>query len=384
MPPPVEEALSRAYEMFLDWDAASNREVAVRYYGKTEDWADEVWEAVHRVSFFEFKGMVLRLIRLRRLDLLLRDSPILPDRGVRLVRALREVGLLDFRFDGEAGIVVTEVSPSLLGWADDPSLLDGDLSFLARDLEVSLELDQLQAKIPSLAAKLREILRDTNVSGERVAVLGDDDLFSVLVARLYDPEEVVVFELDERVISRIERLREEMGLGEIRLVRHDLREPLPPEYRGRFDVFVADPPYTLLGMAAFLLRGWESLVKERGRLGYVSTLQDEWSGLTPYCFEFLGSLGFSVDRVVRGLGDYVVPEGHTITDSVAPEVEALGGGREDVLRCSSYRSSLYVLRLYPRRPLSAKGAVDALLRGADICDYYALDAGPMLRGEFWA
>ena len=114
MPSPVEEALFRAYEMFLEWDAASNREVAVRYYGKTEEQADEVWEAVHRVSFFEFKGLVLKLMRLRRLDLLLEEASLLPDRGVRVVRALREVGLLNFRFDREAGAVVTEVSPSLL------------------------------------------------------------------------------------------------------------------------------------------------------------------------------------------------------------------------------------------------------------------------------
>jgi predicted methyltransferase len=46
---------------------------------------------------------------------------------------------------------------------------------------------------------------------------------------------------------------------EVRMVHHDLRDPLPPTLTGGFDTVVTDPPYTPAGARLFLARAVEGL-----------------------------------------------------------------------------------------------------------------------------
>ena len=49
------------------------------------------------------------------------------------------------------------------------------------------------------------------------------------------------------------------------LIEHDLREPLPAELSGGFDVVVTDPPYTVAGAELFLSRAVAALAPQPGR-----------------------------------------------------------------------------------------------------------------------
>ncbi len=130
------------------------------------------------------------------------------------------------------------------------------------------ELDQCHC---TPRTKLRRILAlhaAGALAGRRILLLGDDDLTSVAVARFVQQfgagesiADLAVVELDERLLEFIGAEVGEPGFP-VRLVRHDLRDPLPASLAGRFDTVVTDPPYTPAGAALFLSRAVEALAGE--------------------------------------------------------------------------------------------------------------------------
>jgi predicted methyltransferase len=112
------------------------------------------------------------------------------------------------------------------------------------------------------------------LDGRSIIVLGDDDSMSVALTLLAQaigarPRRLTVLELDPGRIAHLDGARQRHGL-EFDLVAHDLREPLPADLAGRFDVFEADPPYTVDGMSLFVSRGLEALRSEPGLPGFLS------------------------------------------------------------------------------------------------------------------
>jgi predicted methyltransferase len=112
------------------------------------------------------------------------------------------------------------------------------------------------------------------LDGRSIIILGDDDSMSValmLLARAIGarPRRLTVLELDPGRIAHLEGARQRHGL-DFDLVAHDLRDPLPADLRGRFDVFETDPPYTVDGMSLFVSRGLEALRDEPGLPGFLS------------------------------------------------------------------------------------------------------------------
>jgi N4-bis(aminopropyl)spermidine synthase len=121
-----------------------------------------------------------------------------------------------------------------------------------------VELDQCHC---TPKAKLRRVLAlhaAEAIRGRRILLLGDDDLISIALARfaaLFEvagaAEELVVVDVDERLLAFIgDEL--EVASFPVRLVHHDLRDPLPPDLAGRFHTVVTDPPYTAAGGRMFL------------------------------------------------------------------------------------------------------------------------------------
>lgn len=102
-------------------------------------------------------------------------------------------------------------------------------------------------------------------SPPRILLLGDDDLFSLALARTTNWSSTVV-EIDPKVLDVIEAHR----IPAIRTVLHDLREPLPGDLRGQFDVIMADPMYTREGLNIFLKAASAAFGENPNRLFFLS------------------------------------------------------------------------------------------------------------------
>lgn len=335
-------ALRRAFEFFSRYDMESTVKAAGTVYGrKSPEEGRLSWELVHRLSFFEYEVLAYRLHRIGSLGGLVREVPLIPERALNLARSLEEAGLVKIGSGGEVEFRVNPFGRT----APDPGALG-----LVPEIDVNYEFDQLQVSKESLFERIAEIASDVPLDGKSVAVMGDDDFQSVVLAASFDVS-VTVFELDERVIRKIEDIARREGLS-IRVVRHDLTKPLPEDLRDGHDVFVADPTYTLPGVQTFTLRGWEALVKERGRRGYVCLLPDELGSHISRVFRSFGEMGFAVERVVVGLNHYLVARDSPIY-WLAEEV-AKAMGRPDLAdSVAGYSSNLYVLVL--TEPRAAEG-----------------------------
>ena len=123
---------------------------------------------------------------------------------------------------------------------------------------VNTRIDQSHAT-PETAVYRTAIMADRgDLEGKRVLFIGDDDLTSIPTAMTGFPEEVVVMDIDERLLNLIDKVSRKEGLN-IETVKQDFREELNKRYWGRFDTVFTDPPYTLDGLKLFLSRGVEGL-----------------------------------------------------------------------------------------------------------------------------
>ncbi|HET9896022.1 MAG TPA: bis-aminopropyl spermidine synthase family protein [Streptosporangiaceae bacterium] len=152
-------------------------------------------------------------------------------------------------------------------------MLPDSLSGLADELErvaagapqARFDLDQTHCTV---ATKIHRVLRlqDAHaLDGKQVLLLGDDDLVAVAIdrfARLTGAAaSVTVIDTDPAVLGWI---GSQTPGGGIRLVEHDLRQPLPAGLAGAFDVVCTDPPYTVAGAALFLSRAVSALRPQPG------------------------------------------------------------------------------------------------------------------------
>ena len=101
-----------------------------------------------------------------------------------------------------------------------------------------------------------------DLRGRKIIILGDDDLVSIAIGLTQMAKELAVVEIDERLTSFIEKTAEKYGF-DVDIYTRDLRDPLPDELIGRFDVFETDPPETLPALKLFIGRGIAALRGEK-------------------------------------------------------------------------------------------------------------------------
>ena len=114
-----------------------------------------------------------------------------------------------------------------------------------------------------------------DIRGKSIIILGDDDLLSIALGLSKLPKRIVVLELDDRLLSFIEKTSEKNRLG-IEVRTHDLRHPLPDDLLSQFDAFFTDPVETLQGLEVFIGRGIASL-RDVGCAGYFGLTKVESS-----------------------------------------------------------------------------------------------------------
>lgn len=138
------------------------------------------------------------------------------------------------------------------------------------------EYDQGYMTTHSLFERLAFMALLGDLDGKRVAILGDDDLASIGICLMAEPEQVTVFEIDKRLIDFITYISTKHGFP-IKCYQQDLRYPIPRGFNTNFDTFLTDPSETLDGLKMFIGRGLSLLKPKAGCAGYLGLTMIEAS-----------------------------------------------------------------------------------------------------------
>lgn len=130
--------------------------------------------------------------------------------------------------------------------------------------------DQRPVNAETVVRRVAYMLWRGDLQNKRIVVIGDDDLISVALAQTRMAREIVVFDIDERIIRLIKKTAKSHHLN-IKTIRHDIfLGGVPNRYMNYFDTFFTDPTPTLKPLTLFTGRGLQMLKKERGKVGYIS------------------------------------------------------------------------------------------------------------------
>lgn len=109
-----------------------------------------------------------------------------------------------------------------------------------------------------------------DIRNKRIAVLGDDDLTSIAIGLTRLPKEIVVFDIDKRVIDYINKLSTQYNIKNIKTECCDLTKGIPKKYLNHFDLFTTDPTPTDKPFTVFINTGIKLLKNKPGMVGYAS------------------------------------------------------------------------------------------------------------------
>ncbi len=217
------------------------------------------------------------------------------------------------------------------------------------------EYDQGYIKEEDVMRRIAFIYERGDLENTDILVIGDDDLISLGMALTGLPRSIVVLEIDERLINFINEHAEKHGLP-VEAHRFDVREDLPDELRGKFDVFITDPVETIEGITLFLSRAASGL-RGRGSSGYFGLTHLEAS--LPKWREIqkrLLSMQFVITDMLRDFNIYPMKGNLEISEQdyiIYQEISKLTGSVR--IDADFYRSTLI--------RVEAVGDVTPLVRG---------------------
>lgn len=206
------------------------------------------------------------------------------------------------------------------------------------DLTPKREYDQWFATEETSVFKVRVMQEKGVTIGSKIALLGDDDLLSIILG-LADAKcsKVTVLEIDEDISSTVKRISDDLNIKNVRIKIYDARKDLPHDERNVYDVVVIDPPYTKNGVVLFLNRAVELL-----------------NGSGKYIFLYYGNSYKSPEKTVK-IQDVINKMGLVVEDKI--DKFARYYGAESV----GSASSLYVLKTTPfTKPLCVTGVSEKI------------------------
>lgn len=178
-----------------------------------------------------------------------------------------------------------------------------------------VELDQTHCTPETSLRRVLRMHQAGALAGERIIVLGDDDLLSVAVAAFAAhagpgarPRRLTVVDCDPDLLDYLAGQlgylagQLEGGLA-AELVQHDLREPLPAGLQRCFGVACTDPPYTVAGAELFLSRAVSALAPGAGGhvfFSFGARRPDE----TVATQRLLADMGLAARSLVPGFNSY--------------------------------------------------------------------------------
>ena len=202
---------------------------------------------------------------------------------------------------GGLGLVVPEAAAALAG-----TLERAALGVPA----VKLELDQTHCTADTKLRRVLAMHEAGALAGQRILLLGDDDLVSVALAVFAGhagaaarPRRVTVVDSDPDLLGYLRGELDALGFP-AELIEHDLRDPLPAPLSGGFDVACTDPPYTVAGAELFLSRAVSALTPEAGQHVFFSfgARRPEETLATQ---ELIFRMGLTVRALLPGFNEYL-------------------------------------------------------------------------------
>jgi predicted methyltransferase len=118
-------------------------------------------------------------------------------------------------------------------------------------------LDQFYATEETILKRAILLGNLSDISQKKLIFLGDDDLTSVAFALLFKAEEIMVVDIDKRILKLINMISQKEKL-QIKTFEHDLKNPLPKSEFKRYDIAFFDPPYTPYAINTWLIRAIEA------------------------------------------------------------------------------------------------------------------------------
>jgi predicted methyltransferase len=200
--------------------------------------------------------------------------------------------------------------------SDSISSLQLPIEIMAMRVAPSLFYGQRGVTRETLLRRCEYMIRRGDVDNRRIVFLGDNDYQSVALASIAKPNRVVVLDIDVRILSSINRAARENDLS-IETYHHDLFEPLRPELRNAFDVFVFDPyptpDATFEAMA--VANGINLLETSACGVGYTFALPThKFKGNALPFQRMLTDFGLVVTDVVPRLAEFLPIPGELIED----------------------------------------------------------------------
>lgn len=213
----------------------------------------------------------------------------------------------------------------------------------------SEEYDQLPISLSSAISLVEKILYYLPFANKFLLV-GDDDFISLLLALVAPNAEILVVDLDEEVLSVVEKVSGELSLNvETKMVDVSKKKKV----KGYFTGFSTNPPNQLQGIEKFVEFGVNSLSNDGGYC-FVS-IGDESIGKR-YIFlqEFLAKKNLVIEELVKGAIVYPFVETKDREQrEVLKRVEKLIP-RRIVRKRFLLSEDLYVMHYIPRRPKKLK------------------------------
>lgn len=174
----------------------------------------------------------------------------------------------------------------------------------------NVEIDQCPTTPEDLTQRIVFMYENGDLNNKRILCIGDNDFASLLMFELGKPKEVVVLDIDERVLNVIKKLAKKKKWL-IKTKKYDIRKfsqtIYPKDLEENFDVFQTDPPYTEVGFKYYLALGMVAL-KRRGVCYVVAPHMklENWSDELLYEIEkFLLEHGFFITDIIPSFQSFI-------------------------------------------------------------------------------
>ncbi|HAN09075.1 MAG TPA: hypothetical protein DCP90_00495 [Clostridiales bacterium] len=131
-----------------------------------------------------------------------------------------------------------------------------------------VEIDQCHLKDKDLGRRVHLILEKAKPESTKYGFVGDDDLASILLAKVANPEEIVIVDIDKRLLNVIDAELKNKPQIKYDLIESNITKLKYERLKNHFEtceIVVTDPPYADDGMLSFIYLGM-ALLKLGGKI----------------------------------------------------------------------------------------------------------------------
>lgn len=198
----------------------------------------------------------------------------------------------------------------------------------AQQIEPMVELDQCPSTIDTVLKRIDLLLGAPLPVGAELLLLGDDDLLSIGLQAAQFPAKLTVVDADERILRTIRSKTK----NSVRTVHADLRQELPRQLSGQFNIVFTDPPYTLAGQLLFARSALKAVHGQRQSNIFICASdiylkQPDLATLR----EYFNHAGFDLREQLINFNEYTAPS------DVKADLERAG-----IISTDTFFSSLYL------------------------------------------